>query len=89
MTDHMAPLPEGVTIVGGDFNMVAAGRSVMQIARATGTARVGHLVETFRLMGVYPIGIDHVLATGGTGTIETRDLLSADHYGLLARITFD
>lgn len=86
---QMAPLNGGVTVVGGDFNMVATGRSVARIARATGTQRVGHRVETFRLMGAYPLGIDHVLASGGGGHIETRGWLGADHLGVLAWINFD
>ena len=83
----MQAAPTGVTVVGGDFNMVARGRSLAAIERATGTARVGRLVRTFTLFG-YPLGIDHVLATGGRGTVEVRPQLGSDHYGVVARIAF-
>ncbi|WP_296417338.1 endonuclease/exonuclease/phosphatase family protein [Pseudooctadecabacter sp.] len=83
----LAPLEDGPTVVGGDFNMVADGRSVAAIERATGTARVGPRVATFELYG-FPLGIDHVLATGGLGVLSARPLLGADHYGLVARIAW-
>ena len=80
------PLSGDVTLVGGDFNMVPAGRSVARIARATGTARVGHIERTFEVMG-YPIAIDHVLASvGAVGTIEVRPQLGSDHFGVVARV---
>jgi len=43
------------------------------------------LERTFDLYG-YPLGIDHVLATGGRGALDVRPQLGADHYGLLAWI---
>ncbi|WP_375280975.1 endonuclease/exonuclease/phosphatase family protein [Pseudooctadecabacter sp.] len=83
----MAPLDGGVTVVAGDFNMVARGHSLALIEAATQTQRVGPLVRTFSLSG-YPLGIDHVLATGGTGDLEVRPLMGSDHYGVVARIGF-
>ena len=75
-----------VTLVGGDFNMVPAGRSIARVARATGTQRVGHIERTYQVLG-YPIAIDHVLASAGaTGTIEVRPRLGSDHFGVLARV---
>ncbi|WP_146180721.1 endonuclease/exonuclease/phosphatase family protein [Thalassorhabdomicrobium marinisediminis] len=83
----MAPLPDGPTVVGGDFNMVASGRSLAWVEAATGTTRVGPLVRTFSLKG-YPLGIDHILATGGTARLSVRPKLGSDHYGLAAEIRF-
>lgn len=84
---YLEPLDTGPTIVGGDFNMVASGRSIAWFEQATGTGRVGPLIRTFSLFG-YPLGIDHVLATGGTGTAFVRPQLGSDHYGVLAQIAF-
>ncbi|AKS46518.1 Uncharacterized conserved protein YafD, endonuclease/exonuclease/phosphatase (EEP) superfamily [Octadecabacter temperatus] len=75
------------TVVGGDFNMVASGRSVAAIEAATGTERVGRAAATYYLYG-YPLAIDHVLATGGAGALETRDKMGSDHLGLVASIVF-
>lgn len=87
VADLVGDMPKGgpLTIVAGDFNMVASGRSLARIARQTGTERVGPFVRTFDLFG-YPLGIDHVLATGGIGALSVRPKLGSDHYGLIARI---
>ncbi len=82
---EMADLAGGFTVVSGDFNMVPSGRSIAWIEQATGTARVGPDVTTYELYG-YPLAIDHILATGGTGTLTQRGRLGSDHYGLLAQI---
>ena len=84
---NLAPIEGGVTLVGGDFNMVASGRSLAWFEAATGTARVGPNLRTFDLFG-YPLGIDHILATGGTGVLSVRPQLGSDHFGLLASIEF-
>jgi endonuclease/exonuclease/phosphatase (EEP) superfamily protein YafD len=75
------------TVVGGDFNMAPWGRSVAAIEAATGTERVGRAAATYYLYG-YPLAIDHVLATGGAGALETRDKMGSDHLGLVASIVF-
>jgi endonuclease/exonuclease/phosphatase (EEP) superfamily protein YafD len=80
-------LDGGVTVIGGDFNMVPSGRTLTWFEQATATARVGRLVRTFDLFG-YPLGIDHVLATGGTGTLSVRPQLGSDHFGLVASVAF-
>lgn len=87
ITGNLAPLANGVTVIGGDFNMVASGRSVAWFEQATCTARVGPHMRTFELFG-YPLGIDHVLATGGRGTASVRPLMGSDHYGVVALIEF-
>ena len=73
------------TLIGGDFNMVPEGATLRWIERATGTRRVGVTERTFELYG-YPLAIDHVLATGGQGSIEVRPRLGSDHFGVLARV---
>lgn len=83
--ENMAAQANGPTIVAGDFNMVAAGRTVAWLEQATQTQRVGRLVRTFEVFG-YPIGIDHILATGGQGTLSVRPQYGSDHYGLVGRI---
>lgn len=82
---ELAPLPNGATVIGGDFNMVASGRTLAWFEQATGTKRVGRLMRSYDLFG-YPLGIDHVLATGGAGTLDVRPQLSSDHFGIFARI---
>lgn len=76
---------DGTLLLGGDFNMVPEGAALRWVAAATGAERIGHAPATFRV-GPYPIAIDHVLATGGTGTVERRPKLGSDHHGLLARV---
>jgi len=75
------------TVIGGDFNMAPRGRSIATIEKVTNTRRVGRAVATYDLYG-YPLAIDHVLASGGSGTIEARDKLGSDHRGVLARIAW-
>lgn len=85
LVGEIGPLENGATVIGGDFNMVASGRSLAWFGQATDTARVGRLTRSYDLFG-YPLGIDHVLATGGTGILTVRDQLGSDHYGLFALI---
>jgi endonuclease/exonuclease/phosphatase (EEP) superfamily protein YafD len=87
LVKDLAQLDGAVTVIGGDFNMVASGRTLAWFEQATATARVGPLVRTFDLFG-YPLGIDHVLATGGAGTLSVRPQLGSDHFGLLAVVAF-
>jgi endonuclease/exonuclease/phosphatase (EEP) superfamily protein YafD len=75
------------SVVAGDFNMTPWGRGVAAIERATYTDRIGQAVWTYDLYG-YPLAIDHILATGGVGTLEARPMLGSDHRGLVARIDF-
>lgn len=77
----------GPAVVGGDFNMTPWARSVRQVARATGTTRIGRLYITLRYRDI-PFTIDHILTTG-QGTTQLRPLLGADHHGILADITLD
>lgn len=77
---------DGARIVAGDFNMVAWGQSVAQIARASGTRRLAGVARTYVLRG-YPLGIDHML-TSGTGTVVTAPRLGSDHFGLIAQLRF-
>ncbi|MCF2903510.1 endonuclease/exonuclease/phosphatase family protein [Octadecabacter sp. CECT 8868] len=83
--DEMVLDPKQATVIGGDFNMVASGRSMAWIEDATETQRVGPWVRTYDFFG-YPLGIDHVLATGGQGALTVRPQLGSDHFGLLAGI---
>lgn len=75
------------TIVAGDFNMTPWGRSVAAIETATGTERVGRAAATYYLKG-YPLAIDHVLASGGAGSVQARAKMGSDHLGLIASIVF-
>ncbi|AGI67687.1 hypothetical protein OAN307_c20480 [Octadecabacter antarcticus 307] len=63
------------------------GRALPWFKQATATERVGPLVRTFDLFG-YPLGIDHILVTGGKGTLSVRPQLGSDHFGLLASVVF-
>jgi len=73
-------------IVAGDFNMVPWSHTARQIARATGTRRIGPVQTTIRIRHV-PLQIDHVLTTG-QGSVARRPQFGSDHYGLLARVGF-
>jgi len=78
---------DGPVILAGDFNAVGWSDAVEQIAAAGDMARVGAYAATFDLPPLdYPIGIDHVLAPGGTGEIEVLPKLASDHHGVLARL---
>lgn len=74
-----------LTVVGADMNTVAEAHAIRRVERAAGAGRIGHVERSFAYRG-YPLGIDHVFATGGTGSIEIRPLLGSDHHGVLARI---
>lgn len=87
LLETMAPLDGAQTVVAGDFNMVASGRAIAWVEQATMTERVGPLVKTFDLFG-YPLGIDHVLATGGSADLTVRPQLGSDHYGLVAGVSW-
>lgn len=78
---------EGPVVLAGDFNSVAWSRSVRQLARASRAQRLGPYHHTFDLpyLGL-PIGIDHVLATGGQGRVTVMERLGSDHNGLYAEI---
>ncbi len=82
---NMVPLAGAETIVAGDFNMVASGRPIAWVERELLVERVGALVKTFELFG-YPIGIDHVLASGRGGDLDVRPKAGSDHYGVVAQI---
>lgn len=88
LLENMTPMEDAYTVVGGDFNMVASGRPITWVETATQTQRVGPLVKTFELYG-YPLGIDHIFATGGGTDLMVRPQLGSDHYGLVARISWD
>ncbi|EKE45182.1 hypothetical protein OCGS_0877 [Oceaniovalibus guishaninsula JLT2003] len=74
-------------IVAGDFNMVPWSWAVRSIARATGTARAGAPLHTFRVRSVAPVAIDNILLPGGTGRAATRPPLGSDHWGLVVTAT--
>ena len=82
---HLAGTGDLPLVIAGDFNMVPEGTILHWMARGTGTRRIGHAPRTYSVLG-YPLAIDHVLATGGRGAVETRPRLGSDHFGLLARI---
>lgn len=74
-------------VLAGDFNAVGWTEALARIAEAGGMARIGRFAATFDLPPMmYPIGIDHVLATGGQGEITVMPKFSSDHHGVLARI---
>lgn len=77
----------GPKIIAGDFNAIPLAGTVIQIARAAGVDRIGAALGTFNLGGFFKLPIDHVFATGGQGTTETRPLLGSDHLGVVARFT--
>ena len=80
---------EGPVLLGGDFNMVPWSHGLRQIARVTGSRKVGAAPSTFpRFHPWVRLPIDHVFAPG-QGATELRPLLGSDHYGLVARIELD
>jgi len=77
---------EGRRVVGGDFNMVPWAYAVREIARVSGTERIGPIQATIDIRGVR-MPIDHVL-TDGQGGVDRRPRFGSDHYGLIARIAW-
>ena len=79
---------EGPVVIGGDFNMVPWSASLQHMETASQTQRIGppHVTLT-KLGGWMRVPIDHVLITGGQGTVQRLPRLGSDHYGLLARFT--
>ncbi len=79
---------EGPILIGGDFNMVTWGGSVVRLAKAAGNEPLGPYRNTFLSGRPYlPLAIDNVLVPkGATGHVERRPRLASDHMGLLARI---
>ena len=71
-------------LIGGDFNMVPWSNALTRVARLSDTKLTTPTRTTF-LIGSIPISIDQVFAPGG-GFLETRPLLGADHFGVLARV---
>ncbi len=75
----------GAKVIGGDFNMVPWSYRMRQIARRTGTNRLGPAhITLIKSNGWLRVPIDHVLVSG-TGRVERLPLLGSDHFGLLAR----
>ncbi|MFC3615925.1 endonuclease/exonuclease/phosphatase family protein [Lutimaribacter marinistellae] len=76
---------ERPVVLAGDFNAVGWSHTVRQIARVTGTRRVGPSGATFALPHIpYPVTIDHVLAPDGIAQVQPR--LGSDHNGVLAYV---
>jgi len=75
---------DGPVVIGGDFNMVAWGRSVRRIAAATGTQRAGPRLPTIFPYRV-PLPIDMVFAPD-PGRAERRPQFGSDHSGIVARV---
>lgn len=77
---------EGAKAIGGDFNMVPWGASVARVADVTDTVKIGppHISLT-KLSGMMRVPIDHVLVSGGIGTVDRLERLGSDHFGLFAR----
>ena len=78
---------DGPMVIGGDLNMVPWAHAVRRLGEATGTRPVRPAPATFRLAGVLPLPIDHVLTTGRAGRAQQRRLLGSDHHGVLARVS--
>lgn len=89
LPDILAQVPPAAArhVVAGDFNMVPWGHSVRAIARAGGMQRIGPILTTIEVQGV-GLPIDHVL-TDGQGSVTRAERFGSDHYGLVARITWD
>lgn len=88
-------------LIGGDFNMVPWSHAVGKLLRATKTKLSGFAGGTFAfsylkdgqdIAGWLPLlPIDHVLVPekGATLSLQRRDRLGSDHYGLLADFAID
>lgn len=77
----------GPKIIGGDFNAFPESGSVLDLARAANVQRIGQAFGTYPLGGFLGLPIDHVLATGGQGTILRMPFLGSDHFGVVAYFT--
>ncbi|WP_248363474.1 endonuclease/exonuclease/phosphatase family protein [Aliiroseovarius sp. S1339] len=76
----------GPLVIGGDFNMVPWSDALSSIELASSTQRIGppHVTLT-KLQGWMRVPIDHVLVSGGDGSVQRLERLGSDHYGLFAR----
>ncbi|MEL7258673.1 MAG: endonuclease/exonuclease/phosphatase family protein [Pseudomonadota bacterium] len=79
---------QGPILIGGDFNMVTWGGSVIRLAKAARAEVLGPYRNTYLSGRPYlPLPIDNVLVPeGAEGHLERRPRLASDHMGLLARI---
>lgn len=77
----------GPVVLGGDFNAVGWSHAVSRVETAARARRAGRLTTSYRLGWFgYPLGIDHVLVSGGAGQVETLPRLGSDHNGLFATV---
>ena len=73
-------------VIGGDFNMVPWSHALTQLSRVSNTERIGppHVTLT-KMQGWMRVPIDHVLVSGGNGSVQRIERLGSDHFGLFAR----
>ncbi|GHE86585.1 endonuclease/exonuclease/phosphatase [Aliiroseovarius zhejiangensis] len=79
--DSGAPL-----VIGGDFNMVPWSHAMARLTEISRTERIGppHVTLT-KMRGWMRVPIDHVLVSGGDGSVQRLERLGSDHFGLFAR----
>lgn len=86
---ELVPVLEGLAgpkVLGGDFNNTPWSRGLGDIARAGGMERLGPTrISLVKLAGTLRVPIDHVLVTGGEGSVRRLPLLGSDHRGIWAR----
>ncbi|MCI2393391.1 endonuclease/exonuclease/phosphatase family protein [Aliiroseovarius sediminis] len=75
-------------VIGGDFNMVPWSAAVERIENASATQLIGppHVTLT-KAGGWMRVPIDHVMISGGAGSVQRLPRLGSDHFGLLARFS--
>lgn len=84
--DGLTPMP---TVLGGDFNMVPWGHALVRVGAVFDAARIGHVERTYEVFG-WPLAIDHIMAgPDARGTIDVRDRMGSDHFGVVGRIVFN
>ena len=78
--------PVAPLAIGGDFNMVPWSHAMDRVADTSMTERIGppHVTLT-KAQGWMRVPIDHVLVSGGDGSVQRVSRLGSDHFGLFAR----
>lgn len=73
-------------VIGGDFNMVPWSAAMKRLTEVSATERIGppHVTLT-KMRGWMRVPIDHVLVSGGNGSVQRIERLGSDHFGLFAR----
>ena len=90
-TEHVERILPGLAdlerpvVLTGDLNSAPWSHAAARLAAAVGAQPLRPAVESYPLLPLVTLPIDHVFAA--SGTLERRPLAGSDHYGVLARVS--